>query len=328
MKLLKVEDGKREVDNFYLFSDFSEYAGSSNVTKDIVNKTVSLISNSKIERSFPHEEFVIEVKKQNWGRYEPNDYSKFYIGTLSGIWGIKDDVQEEHSHWKLLRQDGYIQAYSSEDGIMWTNIGGALITEPILNQGFTKKSDMALVLESYKVYKRSFVTLLNFPENTIAILQDELGNEIRRRVFDSDLKSEVFLDSCMRGKFIFTDPMDNTIYSSEIMDLQYGDTYILSPYELEVRYHGQPVAIPTMLDSLSETLSIKNISSESYYNLNVTTKDNSEDLIQLSFDGNTFLDTLNIPEIEPEQEIILYVRIYKSIDNHNFQVRDFQLIIE
>lgn len=52
MKLLKIEDGKREVDNFYLFSDFAEYAGNSNVTRDIENKTVSLISNNKIERAF------------------------------------------------------------------------------------------------------------------------------------------------------------------------------------------------------------------------------------------------------------------------------------
>lgn len=330
MILLKIEDGKREVDNFYLSSSFSDYAGSSTVTRDPVQNTVSLISNDKIERLFPYEEFVVEVKKQNWGTYNPKDFNECYIGTVNNRCGIIDDTQGEHPYWKLLREDGYIQVYSSEDGKQWENIGGDKIEEVIASQGFQKNGDKPFVLESYKVYKRSYITLLNFPQNTIAVLKDELGNEIRRRIFDENLQCEIFLDSCMKGQLVFLDPSNNVIYTSFIIDLQYGDIYILSPYELEIIYHNSPVSSPTMLDSLSEAITIKNISStnETYSNLTISTKDESEDIIQLSFDGKTFTDTLSLPEIKPEQEIIVYVNIYKSINNHNFQVRDFQLILE
>ncbi|AWI04145.1 hypothetical protein [Clostridium drakei] len=330
MILLKVEDGKREVDNFYLTSSFSDYAGSSTVTRDPVLNTMSLISNTKIERLFPYEEFVIEIKKQNWGMFKPGDFNECYIGTASSKCGIKDDAQGEHPYWKLLREDGYIQVYSSEDGKQWKNSGGDKITEAITSQGFQKKSDNPFVLEDYRVYKRSHVTVLNFPQNTIAVLKDGYGNEIRRRIFDENLQCEIFLDSCMKGQLIFLDPSNNVIYTSSIMDLQYGDIYIISPYELEIIYHNSPVSSPTMLDSLSEAITIKNVSStnDTYSNLTISTKDESEDLIQLSFDGNTFTDTLALPEIKPKQEIIVYVNIYKSINNHNFQVRDFQLIIE
>lgn len=330
MILLKVEDGKREVDNFYLTSSFSDYAGSSTVTRDPVLNTVSLISNDKIERDFPYEEFVVEVKKQNWGMFKPGDFNLCYIGTANDKWGIKDDTQGEHPYWKLLREDGYIQVYSSEDGKQWENLGGVKITEAITNQGFQKNGDSPFVLEDYRVYKRSYITILNFPQNTIAVLQDENGNEIRRRTFDENLQCELFLDYCMKGQLVFLDPLNNVIYTSSLIDLQYGDIYILSPYELEIIYHNKPVASPTMLDSLSEAITIKNVSStnETYSNLTISTKDKSEDLIQLSYDGNTFTDTLALPEIKPEQEVIVYVNIYKSIDNHNFQVRDFQLIIE
>lgn len=330
MKLLKVEDGKREVDNFYLISDFADYAGSSNITRDIVNSTVSLISNTKIERAFSYEEFVVEIKKQNWGQYKPNDYNECYVGATSGIYGIKDDAQGEHPYWRLLRQDGYIQVYCSDDGKLWNNLGGDIITEAIVKQGFQKRGDSPFVLERYTVYKRAIITLLNFPENTLAILQDEEGNEVRRRLFDADLKCEMYIDNCMKGKFIFTNPIGGIVFTSPLMDLQFGDTYILSPYELEVIYHNQAVINPTMLDSLCEAITLKNVSStsETYKNLTISTKDESEDLIQLSFNGTDFSDTLAISELKPEQEVVIYVRIYKSIDNHNFQVRDFQLVVE
>lgn len=328
MKLLKIEDGKREIDNFYLFSDFTDFAGSTHVTKDVINKTVSIIDNTKIERAFPLQEFVIELKKQNMINYLPNDYCCCYVGTSKGIYGVKDNIEGENPYWKIIMTEGYIQCYSSIDGQSWNNLSGTSISETITKQGFQKRNIKSFVLENYAVYKSPYITVQNFPEGTIVELQNESGDKLKERLFNKDMECKIFLDGLMKGRLVFKTPGGNEIYRTGIEDLQYGDVYILSPYELEIVYKGSIVSDnPTMLDSLLEKVVIKNVSGGIYTGLNISTADNSDDLIQLSLDNITYTDTIKI-DINPSEEKELYIKIYKSINNHNFAVRDFQLNIE
>ncbi|PJI07031.1 MULTISPECIES: hypothetical protein [Clostridium] len=327
MKLLKIEDGKID-GNFYLTSDFTDFLGSANVKRDTVNNTVSLISNTNIERKFNFDEFVIEIKKQNWGEYEDNDFNECYVGTDNGIYGIIDDKDGEESYWKLLVQEGYIQVYSSDDGISWTNCNGVKLPDKITRQGFKKQGAKDFVLQDYNVYKNPYVTIFNFPKGTTAVLQDKDGNEIKREIFDDSMQVQIYLDSCMQGKLSFLDSSKVVIYTTDIINLQYGDVYCFSKYDLEVIYKGKVVSNPEMLDSLYEKISITNIGSSAYSDIKVGIDNYGNDLIQLSLDKAIFLDTITINNIQPNESIDIYIKITKLIDNYNYTARNFQLIIE
>ncbi|WPC42974.1 hypothetical protein [Clostridium sp. JS66] len=331
MKLVKIEDGKREVDNFYLSSNFADFVGDAVIQKDITNKTISLISNNKIERKFDYDDFVIVVKKQNWDTYVDGEYVKFYVGTdTNEEYGIRDDIHGESNYLKILRNEGYVQAYKSNNSINWTNIGGVTTADTINKQGFKKNGSKSFTLENYTVYKNAYVTLLNFPESTIVDLCDSSGNVVKEKVFDKDLQCQIFLDCVTKGMFIFKNSFGQEIYRTEVLDLQYGDVYILSIYDLEIIYKGTVVnesPNPEMLDSLLEKVTIKNIGKETYQNLIVNTVDSTDDTIQLSLDGTTYTDTVTLTELVPNTKIDVYIKIYKGLSNHNFAVRSFQLNI-
>ncbi|AKA70121.1 hypothetical protein [Clostridium scatologenes] len=331
MKLVKIEDGKREVDNFYLSSNFIDFVGDAVVQKDITNKTISLIYDNKIERKFDYQDFVILVKRQNWDTYVDGEYVKFYVGTdTNEEYGIRDDIQGEATYLKILRNEGYIQAYKSNDEQNWTNVGGMNVTATINKQGFKKKGSKPFTLENYSVYKNAFITILNFPENTVVELCDVSGNKIKERLFDADLQCQIFLDGIIKGILVFKNPLGQEIYRTNPLDFQYGDVYILSIYNLEIVYKGIVVnesPNPAILDSLFEKVTIKNVGVDTYQNLVVSTVDSTDDTIQLSLDGTTYTDTVTITELAPNAEVEVYIQIYRGLSNHNFAVRNFQLNI-
>lgn len=329
MKLIKVKDGLLEVENFFLISSFADFAGSANVSRDISIGKVKLISNSKIERNFTFQEFVIELEKDNFSSMGQDDYCILYLGNGDYAFGIKDDKQDEqHKFWKLLKQDNYIQAYVSDDGINYINIGGMNFAEGITKQGFEKHSNEDFILDNYKVYGSPYITLKNFPENTVCELYDSDNNLLKTRVFDSNMECKVFLDSNIQGYFIFKDEEGNELYRSELIDLKYGDVYVFSQYELEIIYNGVVVTntSPGILKDLDESVTIKNVDTVDYTGLNISIETASNDLIQLSLDGATYSDTITLDLVQGQSKDI-FVKITKNIDNHNFSVRDFQLVI-
>jgi len=330
MKLIKVKDGLLEVENFFLTSSFSDFAGSANVSRDIGTGKVKLISNNKIERNFTFGEFVIELEKENFSFMGQDDYSILYLGNDNYTFGIKDDKQDEqHKFWKILKQDGYIQAYVSDDGINYTNIGGMNFAEEILHQGFEKYNNEDFILNNYKVYANPYVTLQNFPENAACELYDRNNNLLKTRIFDSNMECKVFLDSNIKGYFIFKDEEGNELYRSELIDLKYGDVYVFSQYELEIIYNGLVVTNtnPGILKDLDESITIKNVDTVDYTGLNISIETASNDLIQLSLDGAVYSDTITL-DLEQGQSKDIFVKITKNVDNHNFSVRDFQLVID
>ena len=329
MKLIKVKDGLLEVENFFLTSSFSDFAGSANAARDISTGKVKLISNSKIERNFNYAEFVLEVEKRNFGSMGEDDYAALYFDNEKYAFGIKDKKQDEqHKFWKILKQDTYIQAYVSDDGINYTNIGGMNFAEEILHQGFEKYSGEGFILDNYKVYGSPYITLQNFPENTICELYDENDDLLKIRTFDSNMECKVFLDSNIKGYFIFKDINGNELYRSDLLDLKYGDVYVFSQYELEIIYNGLVVTntSPGILKDLDESITIKNIDTVDYTGLNIGIETASNDLIQLSLDGVTYFYTVTL-DLEQGQSKDIFVKITKNVDNHNFSVRDFQLVI-
>ncbi len=328
MKLIKVKDGLLEVENFFLTSSFGDFAGSANVSRS-VNK-VRLISNSNIERAFNYNEFVIEVEKDNFNAMGADDYSIFYLGNEKYTFGIRDKKQtEQHKFLKILKQDSYIQAYTSDDGITYTNVGGMNFTDATTKQGFEKNSSEEFILDNYKVYVNPYVTIQNFSDGTICELYDSGDNLLKTRTFDSSLECKVFLDANIQGYFIFKDATGTQIYKSDLMDLAYGDVYVLSPYLLEIIYNGSAVTNtnPALLKDLDESITIKNIDTTDYTGLNISIQTISDDLIQLSLDGITYSSVVTLDLVQGQSKDI-FVKITKSSDNHSFSVRDFQLVID
>ncbi|HGG0418334.1 TPA: hypothetical protein ACJFE8_003139 [Clostridium sporogenes] len=330
MKLIQVKNGLLEAENFFLASSFSDFAGESNVTRDIKTGKLKLISNNKIERKFDYKEFVIEVEKENFSNIKDMDYSMLYLGNSDHIFGIKDlKSNEQNRYWKILKKDNYIQAYSSNDGKSYINIGGMEFIEPLTKQGFMKYSNKDFILNNYKVYVNPYVTIQNFPENTLCELYDLDNKLIKTRLFNSDMECKVFIDSNMSGYFIFKDRDGKVIYTSDVLQLQYGDMWVFSPYNFEIIYHGNVVTnvSPAMLQDLEELITIKNIGDKDYNNIKIGTETPSNDLIQLSFDSINYADSLTIDSIKQRESKGIYVKITKNVENHNFAVRDFDLVI-
>ncbi|WP_142415396.1 hypothetical protein [Hathewaya massiliensis] len=330
MKLIKVKNGLLEAENFFLASSFSDFAGSANVVRDIKTGKLKLISNNKIERKFDYEEFVIELEKENFKTMSEDNYSMIYLGNNDYTFGIKDNkLNEQNKYWKILRKDGYIQAYSSNDGKEYKNIGGMKFTESINKQGFTKHCNEDFILNNYKVYANAYVTLQNAPKGSIVEFYNNKDELILTREFNADMECKVFLDNKIEGYFIFKDTTGKEFYKSDLFNLGYGDIYILSPYNFEIIYHGTVVTNtnPVLLQDLEEFISIKNISNKEYKNITIGTETTTNDLVQLSWNGEDYFDILTIDTIAPGEIKQLLVKIIKNADNHNFNVRDFQLVI-
>ncbi len=85
MKLIQVKNGLLEAENFFLASSFADFAGESNITRDIKTGKLKLISNNKIERKFDYKEFVLEVEKENFSDMKDMDYSMLYLGNSDHI---------------------------------------------------------------------------------------------------------------------------------------------------------------------------------------------------------------------------------------------------
>jgi len=331
MKLIKVKNGLLEAENFFLVSTFGDFAGSNNVSRDIATGELKLISDNKIERSFAYNEFVIEVKKENFTTPNPSNYAMIYLGNSDYTFGIKDnEFNTQHNYWKILKQDNYIQAYVSEDGVNYINIGGMEFSEDITKQGFMKYGTEDFILDDYKVYTCPYLTIQNYPSGTICELYDTENNLLIARAFDDNFKCKIYLDNNnIEGYFTFKDTEGNIIgNNTDPLVLGYGDVWVCSPYNFEIIYHGSVISdiTPALLQDLDELMVIKNVGSKDYTGLVIGTQTSSNDLVQLSLDGVTYANTISI-DIYQNEEKNIYVKVTKNVNNHNFSVRDFQLII-
>lgn len=330
MKLIKVKNGLLEAENFFLASPFDDFAGKANITRDISTGKLKIISNNKIERKFNYEEFVIEVEKENFNGMDMDNYSMMYVGNDDYLFGIREGkLDSQNKYWKILKQDKYIQAYSSSDGTNYVNMGGANCPSTLTKQGFSKYGSNDFILNNYKLYCGPYITVQNFPENTTCELYDSSNNLLKIRLFNNEMECKIYLDSNnILGHFIFKDTNGNILYTTEDITLGYGDVWVISPYNFEILYLGNVVSDvnPALLQDLDEIISIKNVGNAAYTGIAVGIQTSSNDLIQLSLDGVTYLNTLTL-DFESNEEKQIYVKIIKNADNHNFNIRDFQLVI-
>lgn len=326
MSLIKVSSGLLEVENFYLISPFQDFLGLGTTHRDNTNFYID--DNVKIERNLNYSEFVIEIKKQNFTNLTKKDSFIFYVAKDVDMYGIEDEIKAGQSQYhKIIYNDKYLQCYISNDRKNWTNVGG-LQLDSINKQGFKKDSEQSFILNEYKVYTNPYVTIQNLDQNSKVEFYDINNNLIKTRLFDENKICQIYLDYCMTGYFKIYDINNNLINTSQNLNLEYGDIYYYSLYEIELELIYNSVVLnenPTYLQEKYDVVNLKNISvDKTYENLLISTQTSYDDTIELSLDNITFTNTVAITTIASNQQIPIYIKIIKGATNLNFLVRNFE----
>ncbi|QXN70279.1 hypothetical protein INTERNEXUS_239 [Bacillus phage vB_BspM_Internexus] len=331
MNLLKIKDGRLELDNFYTNSNFADFLNKGGTHRDFEDNSLYIDTNEKVERVLNYKNFLIEIKKENWEELNEDEKFTFYIGDSVNEYGISEDKDDpiQKQFQKIIYSEGYVQCYVSDDGISWQNLGGVNnLGENITKQGFQKISTKSLKLLHYAVYTDPFLTIQNFPEGYIAKLYDENNNLIKERLFDKNNEVKIFLDYNITGYIVIYDLENNEVTRTNQMEFSYGNTFIACDYKLEMIYKDQLLSNEevTEIDTYGspQLVTLRNISdSQTYNNLTITTETLSDDLIELSLDNITFSESITIPDILPNEEIDIYISINRGEKTPTFSYREF-----
>jgi hypothetical protein len=333
MKLFKIRNGLLEWDNYYEITPFNDLLGYGSTHREL--DTVVIHTNNEINRRIEYPDYMVEIEKENWLEGEEGDEFVFYIGNTHQRFGTKDYYHEEqHEFHRIVFLEGFVECYVSHDRTNWVNVGGLDIADIEINsQGVRKVSNNSLRLKNYGVYHDPYLTVRNFPENFKIKLYDSASNLLKERLFTNNEDVCVFLDHPLENAYIeIYDTEGSLVFTSDRMDITYGDMYALIEYELEAIYKGRvlPEGEITPMDAhtYSELVTLKNVSDyQTYVNLTVGTEIASNDVIQLSVDNVNFSDTVVIPEIAPLGTFDVYVRITRGNTN-TFVTRNFLFTVQ
>lgn len=324
---LKSESGLIEEENFYL-SHPTDFLGSN--SEYCIKDNTFTIASGIVERNFLYDEFVMQLEY----RYSPieNGSIFFYVknsnkqrmGIMKTLDNEGDDT--EYNFWKIVFYKGFLQVYKSIDTTLWINIGGTKVKNPIEIQGFELKGSSPFILRNYKVYKNSYLTIYNYPRNYKARILDLQQNIIKEEPFDNLNQCHIFLDYCFTGKIQILDTENNLVNETKMIDINYGDEYLLSPYDIEVYYDSDKIEYSTTnINYPSDKVTVKNISNEIYSNLNVSISEMTDN-IQISLDGINFNENIVIDVLEPQQSKDIYIKI-KGSNNKNKGYKNFNINI-
>lgn len=326
MPLVKSFNGLIEEENFYI-EQATDFLGN-NMDYYIIDNNL-VMSNGTIEREFLHNEFVIEIRE----KFKPKtskDAAFFYVsnGEKFGILEkYSSSAQNDYCYWKLIYYDGFLQTYKSQDGLLWKNIGGAKV-DNISLQGFEVVGTTPFMFGNYKVYKNSYITIYNYPNNYKAELIDVSNNTIKQSTFRNN-QCKIFLDYCFKGKIKVLDENNNVVSLTDLMELNYGDEFFLSDYNIELYYGKSKVTSTTLIKTFLDTLTVKNVSDISYKDLNITvTKPNNNfDVIRLSLDGTNFYSSIIIDELNSDESKNIYVKVDSPDKTTNILYKNFDINI-
>lgn len=327
MRLVKIQDGLLEQDDFFKVTPFSEFLGKFQYTR---SDGIFTLKEGFIERRLEHENYVIVVEKEN-DILGQDDELYFYVREdyhRSGIIETKKDGLANVSFWKLIRHEGFIQSYTSSNGTSWSHRGGGEIGQTSV-QGFQVEGNTELRLKNYSIYRNPYVTVHGFQEGQVAYIEDIDGNIMVERIFDADGAVELMLEHPLEGRIRVTNSMGVTFYESALMELKYGDAYVITDYRLELYYKGSLIEHkPTVLNTLKEIVVVKNVSDGVYENIQFKAIVPSTDTVTVSLNDVDYSEAVVLPSIEPLEEVPLYVQIVKDKSKINFGTRHFVLEVD
>ena len=101
---------------------------------------------------------------------------------------------------------------------------------------------------------------------------------------------------------------------------------------LDLIYKGRILDYtPTLLHSRRELVTLKNSSDTTYTDIGITPiipNPHNTDIIEVSFDNDEFYSSITLDEIEPEQEVDIYIKIIKDRGVKSYSTRHFILELD
>jgi len=335
MSLIKIKNGLLEQDNFYMTSPFSDFLGVGTTYRDS-NFFYIRKSEDRIERLIDYPRYMVIIEKENWGdTAAEGDEFLFYISDTTDMYGIQDRVgaiDVQHTYHKIIYSDTYVQCYVSDDKLVWDNVGGTnLYTTLPKYQGFMKKSDEDLKLIDYKVYSSPFLTVYNYPQDFTLQVYHNDNKLYKERLFDGKETAEVFLDYPIeQGYLKILDVDKKLVYTSDFLNINYGDSYLNSTYDLQLEYKGVllPEGESTEFDIGSPVYSyvtlVNDSPTKSYTSLTISTETDTPDTILLSLDGITYTPTVLIPLLDIDSKVDIYISVTRgSSVSSSYTLGDF-----
>lgn len=328
MLFIKVKHGLLEEENFYLTSSASDFLGEGTWSR---TDTDFKLFSGEIKRKLPYKDgFVIDVKKKTSDINIDTEYTMF-IENDNAKFGLKEIKGDETAqYWRIIYHNGFIQTYSSQDGEIWLNKGGCNIEfEGDLFQGFEVKGGKELVITNYNIYNSPYLKLQNFPLNTVAQIYNSDNTIVKERVFDDKYECDIFLDKKINGYIkIFSDSTLNTLlFTSSIRDFFQGDVFLFSNENIQLIYKNKVLDYEvTNIESYKECLIVKNSSDIVANDIHIEVINNSE-IIEISFDDTNYSKVICLDELNPQQEIKLYIKIVKDNNFQNFKTQQFDINI-
>lgn len=332
MKLKKVEDGLIEHNNYFIETPIGDLLGDFRGSK---TGNTFILYEGRVERPFPHNDFVIIVKKDP-KPLTPANQLKLYTRSKDKVYGLletgKVDNYETNSEWKLVRHEDFIQGYIKNQDQEWVNMGGADVSSDTEFQGFSVEGDTELIMRSYEVYSSPYISLYNVPLDYSAEAFDKDGNSIfEKRYASEEGVIELYVTDVQEGKIILYNTDGTRAYETAIMNLKYGDRFMLVDHDLELRYKGRVLDHhPTFLGQRKELVYLVNTSDRRAYEKTLVSVYNPDgrDEITISLDNVEFSDKVKIPLMRPNHTQDIFVNIKREESKPNdYRQRKFALEI-
>lgn len=332
MRLIKLQDGLVEQDNYFLTSPSSDFLGENEYSR---SNDIFTLKGGYIERPFKHDNFVIIVRKKQVVM-DIDDEVSFYLrkdNLKSGVIETSDLSLPSSKYWKLTRYKEYVQGYSSEEGSTWKSVGGGGIMPLQDVQGFNvTNSSTNLQIQDYKVYSSPYTKVVGLDEGNVGVLTDVSEDIVDEKVVDVSGELNLYLENVVKGRLTIYEDSDKSsiLYESDETLFQFGDIFNVISHELALFYKSAMLdEKSTLLNSLVEATMLKNLSlTETYTDVLVGTTTDGTDTIELSLDNASYSDELIIDKIVPNEEVDIYIKITKDSSVHSFKRRHFDLIID
>lgn len=332
--IIKIQSGLISKVNPLFKSKISDFLGIGTFTRDDQKETFTVHS-GYVEKNFNMQQCVLIIGKDNSKLKENSEYGAYLriVGSRSGIKEyVKENIENEiATHYKIIYYDNYIQTYLSYDNMeTWVAIGGGQNVKETNTFGFFVNGNSELIINDFKIFSSPYIKFLNIPNDYLIKVFDKENNLINKKqsIFG---QVEIYLHKPVYGGyFVIYDREETEIYRSETMDIYLGDVFDDSQYELEVYYLNELLDRYTTTKLINPNLSIlyvKNVSSSNYTNINVniTPNLNNIDNIQLSLNNQDFSDSVQIPQLNSQEIVEIFVKVNKNLTPSNFGTKFFDI---
>lgn len=327
MKLLKIQEGLLEAENYFLYSPASDFLGENQYRRD--TNSFTLIDGT-IERILPYDNFVIIVHKDS-APVGSVEAIHFYIRENMQRYGITEtstgnDVSMPY--YKIAKYNGFVQAYSSLDGVTWTNLGGWNVKTQTV-QGFTiqkqPNSELVFNLLGYQIYRNPYITIGGlFDKECVVLYKNDVI--IDRKIATQDGIVELFIhnNDNYTVKIYENATQTNLVYEENIACFM-GDEWAISENNISLLYKNEQLTfVPTLLkEKTSEIIARTDVLVE---NVTIGIDYTGEHIITLSLDNINFSSQITTNLVVGDTT--LYVKVQRNYNAPiSSRLQNFGLIL-